>query len=150
MGGVAAGAAGAVVCPGCAIVAGIGVAVYADTKYRQYVTYTMVGPKGLIYVGRTSGYGSPQAIATRRGYGHGVRRARGFSAPIADRFSSGDFGRRGIRGREQQMIDFHGGVGDPRVDNLIRGVSRINLRGRSYHDAANSLFGEIHPYTGAF
>jgi hypothetical protein len=53
-----------------------------------------------------------------------------------------------IRGREQQLIDFHGGVGDPGVANLIRGVGKGNRLGRLYHQLSDQNFGNIAPYTG--
>ena len=58
-----------------------------------------------------------------------------------------------IRGREQQMIDFHGGAqsdtGKPyRTENVVRAVSNDNPRGRRFHDAATTRWGQLHPYTG--
>lgn len=53
-----------------------------------------------------------------------------------------------IRGREQQMIDFYGGVGSPGVGNSIRGVAYFNPLGRVYHEAASFSFGQVAPYTG--
>ena len=59
-------------------------------------------------------------------------------------------GKIAIRGREQQLIDFYGGVGSRRVANVIRGVSKYNPAGRVYHETSNLLFGNIAPYTGFF
>jgi hypothetical protein len=58
-----------------------------------------------------------------------------------------------IRGREQQMIDFHGGAqsdtGKPyRTENIVRAVAKDNPRGKRFHDAATMRWGELHPYTG--
>jgi hypothetical protein len=58
-----------------------------------------------------------------------------------------------IRGREQQLIDFHGGAqsdtGKPyRTENIVRAVAKDNPRGRRFHDAATVRWGEIHYYTG--
>ena len=53
-----------------------------------------------------------------------------------------------IRGREQQLIDFYGGIGSKRVVNDIRGVSKINPFGRDFHNASNAEFGRLAPYTG--
>src|SRR5690242_10815930 len=46
-----------------------------------------------------------------------------------------------IRGREQQLMDFHGGAqsdtGKPhRTENVVRAVAKDNPRGRRFHDAA--------------
>lgn len=58
-----------------------------------------------------------------------------------------------IRGREQQMIDFHGGAqsdtGKPyRTANVVRAVAKDNPRGKRFHDAATMRWGELHRYTG--
>ena len=46
------------------------------------------------------------------------------------------------------MIDYYGGVGNPRVGNSIRGVSKYNWKGKDYWNASNKHFGNIAPYTG--
>ncbi|WP_155893181.1 hypothetical protein [Cystobacter fuscus] len=58
-----------------------------------------------------------------------------------------------IRGREQQLIDSHGGAqsdtGKPhRTENVVRGVAKDNPWGRRFHDAATERWGQLHPYTG--
>lgn len=58
-----------------------------------------------------------------------------------------------IRGREQQLIDSHGGAqsdtGKPyRTENVLRGVAKDNPRGRRFHEAATERWGQLHPYTG--
>lgn len=60
----------------------------------------------------------------------------------------GALGKPAIRGREQQLIDYYGGIGSRRVANSIRGVSKANPMGRFYHSQSNSFFGNIAPYTG--
>lgn len=72
----------------------------------------------------------------------------GFKNPKLDCWIKGTEGKAAIRGREQQMIDFYGGVGNIRVANKIRGVSKINIMGRHYHNQSNFYFGNIAPYTG--
>jgi hypothetical protein len=79
---------------------------------------------------------------------HWELRARGFSNPQLDRAIQSYAGRSAIRGREQQMIDAHSGVGSPKVGNSIRGVAKANPFGRIYHNASNAAFGNIAPYTG--
>ena len=116
-----------------------------------YVTYTLTNPKTKqVYVGRTSGTGTPQQVANRRYSHHYLRRAQGFDKPVVDRWAKGVKGKTAIRGREQQLIDYYGGVGSKSVANLIRGVSRYNPNARRYHNASNTYFGNIAPYTGAY
>ena len=119
-----------------------------DYASKIYVTYTLTNPKTKqVYVGRTSGTGTPQQIANRRYRHHYLRRAQGFDKPVVDRWSKSYSA---IRGREQQLIDYYGGVGSKSVANLIRGVSRYNPYAISYHNASNTCFGNIAPYTGAY
>ena len=58
-----------------------------------------------------------------------------------------------IRGREQQIIDFYGGAqsdtGNPyRTKNAVRAVAKDNPRGRRFHDAATTRWGQLYRYTG--
>jgi hypothetical protein len=55
-----------------------------------------------------------------------------------------------IRGREQQLIDYHGGaISDGGTSpNAIRGVAAANPLGRAYHSMANFMFGSKYRYTG--
>jgi hypothetical protein len=86
-----------------------------------------------------------------------------FAAAEVDRFDTGnavEYGQRyddvaywRIRGREQQLIDFHGGArsdtGKPyKTENVVRGVAKDNKWGRRFHAAATTLWGQLHPYTG--
>ena len=75
----------------------------------------------------------------------------GVAVDYSRRYEDPAYGR--IRGREQQLIDFHGGAqsdtGKPyRTENAIRGVAKDNRLGREFHEAASARWGEIHPYTG--
>lgn len=120
-----------------------------DYQNKIYVTYTLTNPEtGQVYVGRTSGFGTPQQIANKRYYNHSLKRALGFGKPVVDKFAIGIEGKNAIRGREQQLIDYHGGIGNKRVANKIRGVARWNPNGRYYHSKSNDYFGNIAPYTG--
>lgn len=123
-----------------------GTAVY-DLTSRVYLTYILHHPDGRVYVGRTSGFGSPFQVMMKRYYGH-ERRKEGFRNPELDRFAHGAVGGRAIRGREQQLIDYFGGIGNPKVANIIRGVAKYNIMGRIYHYESNIYFGNIAPYTG--
>jgi RHS repeat-associated protein len=129
---------------GAVVVAG---ALTYDLTQRVYVTYELTNAMGDVYVGRTSGYGDPRGIVWLRYIGHHMR-LRGFGSPKVDVAAQGIQAKPAIRGREQQLIDFHGGIGHPRVANLIRGVSKYNPLGRAYHNASDLYFGNIAPYTG--
>ena len=104
--------------------------------------------------------------------------ASGFDKAKLDRYTVGlaiDYGQRYgdigylvIRGREQQLIDYHGALrararsipvagvgaqsdthpGEPLTENKIRAVARNNPVGELFHAAANLYFGELAPYTG--
>jgi RHS repeat-associated protein len=130
---------------GALILAG---AVAYDATQRVYVTYTLTNPlTHQIYAGRTSGYGNPYSIMMNRYYSHHMR-SLGFGSPSKDMAAQGASAYFAIRGREQQLIDYYGGVGYPRVANPIRAVARGNLEGLLYHNASNLYFGPLAPYTG--
>jgi len=128
-----------------------------------YVTYTKANPAtGEIYVGRSAGYGTPQAIVAARDAGHHMT-LLGFRPAVLDQVQQGtrpfaqrhsDPAYQAIRGREQQMIDALGGSwsdvgrGNTRSGNAIRGVAAANPLGPVYHAAATRAFGQIAPYSG--
>lgn len=128
----------------------IAAAAAYDLTQRVYLTYTLSGPNGQIYVGRTSGFGTPTQVMMRRYYRHQKLRNKGFGSPQLDVYIQGAHGYSAIRGREQQLIDHYGGVGSHRVANKIRGVSKINPSGRIFHAMSDWFFGNIAPYTGSF
>ncbi|OJT21868.1 hypothetical protein BO221_24200 [Archangium sp. Cb G35] len=75
----------------------------------------------------------------------------GIAVNYANRY--GDVAYWRIRGREQQLIDLHGGAQSDhqapyRTENLQRGVAKDNPLGRLFHDAATKHWGQLHPYTG--
>jgi hypothetical protein len=146
---------------------------------RVYVTYTRHNDRtGLTYSGRTSmiidllkshKLQALLAIAARNTNHHiedqqPEPQEHGFSEARADEFDVGnatDYSKRyediaywRIRGREQQLIDFHGGAqsdtGEPhRTHNVVRGVAKENKNGRRFHKEATEYFKEeLHPYTG--
>src|SRR5690606_10942566 len=100
------------------------------------------------YVGRTSGFGTPQQIVNMRFAAHHMR-VLGYDNPTVDMSAQGPLGKAAIRGREQQLMDYYGGVGSPGLGNSIRGVSRINPAGPGYHYMSNVRFGPLAPYTGS-
>jgi hypothetical protein len=80
-------------------------------------------------------------------WGHHMR-LLGYKNPILDTAAQGIEARSASKGREQQLIDSHGGVGDSKVGNSIRGVAKANLFGRLYHDMSNKYFGPLSKYSG--
>ncbi|MBM7112298.1 hypothetical protein [Archangium primigenium] len=75
----------------------------------------------------------------------------GAAIDYATRYSDVAYWR--IRGREQQLIDFHGGAQSDgrtpsRTENVQRGVAKDNPLGRLFHDAATKRWGQLAPYTG--
>jgi RHS repeat-associated protein len=118
-----------------------------DLTQRVYVTYTLTGPQGKKYAGRASGFGNPKSVMMRRYYGHHMK-SLGYSNPTLDVWRQGIYAYPAIRGREQQLIDFYGGIGSSNVGNSIRGVGYYNLSGRFFHGQSNLYFGPLAPYTG--
>jgi RHS repeat-associated protein len=131
----------------------IGAAVLAaaityEATQRTYVTYVTIHPlTGEVYVGRTSGFGDPESILSRRWANHTVLRAQGFPRPRIDEIADGITGYIPIRGREQQLYDAYRLMGST-MKNAIRPVSPWNPAGRLYHAASDVRFGNIAPYTG--
>jgi hypothetical protein len=118
-----------------------------QTSRRQivYVTYTRLNDAtGEIYSGRTSGY-ADEAISTilaRRMAGQPILNGQGFDPPTLDRVTN-EY--EAVRGREQQLIDYHGGarsVGGT-ARNMINGVADLNPRRPDYMAAALANFGPL-------
>lgn len=92
-----------------------------DPKGFKYVTYTKTNAQGLVYVGRTSGYGTIDQIVKNRdishhmnAYGYGSAKASTFIPATID----GGYGKRlldpsywAIRGSEQQQIEYYRDLG---------------------------------------
>jgi hypothetical protein len=80
------------------------------------------------------------------------KRAEGFGSPRLDKYTTGTGleGYSAIWGREQQLIDSYGGVGNHRVGNSIRSVSPLNPAGHYLWDKSNEYFGPLAPYTGVW
>uniref|UniRef100_UPI00056452F1 hypothetical protein n=1 Tax=Streptomyces exfoliatus TaxID=1905 RepID=UPI00056452F1 len=91
----------------------------------------------------------------------------GYAVHYGERYR--DLGYLAIRGREQQLIDHHGlqesarlgikdfrggawsdtGQGRPKLtENKERGVSKDEILGEVFHNAASLVFGEYAPFTG--
>ena len=147
--GAIAAAPGAIVCPECAaVVVGAALVSTYDRTRRLWVTYSMAGPDGVMYYGRTSGFMDPASLVRPCGYGHVRLRWAGFGMPVVDRYAQGHQGYLAIRGREQQLIDYSGTVGSPFVRNRIRAVARNNLEGPTFHQESNLAFGPLAPTQG--
>jgi hypothetical protein len=125
----------------------VAVAVTVTTPKPQpilFVTYTKYNPvTGETYVGRASGFGTPQRIVSTRDRVH-HKTVQGFGPAIVDRFSVNKIA---VRGREQQMIDAYGGAwstvgrGNTRSGNAINGISLFNPFRSAYLGAATLEFG---------
>jgi RHS repeat-associated protein len=125
------------------------------TTYRKvnapltYVTYTKYNPiTKQVYVGRTSGYGTPESIVRIRDYGHkdkiGYLAAEVDHSRIAtmswmNRQSDPSYGM--IRGREQLYINHLGGPNSIWCSNLINGIGPMNGNGLWYLQLGSTLGG---------
>ena len=115
---------------------------------RNFATYTRThSDTGQTYAGRVSGFAPPEVLVSRRQSTHPPRLSE-FDDAVVDQSCSGC--RSAIRGREQQLIDHHGGSQSDggSTANLRRGVAKDNRLGRYFHESSNERWGELHPYTG--
>jgi len=149
-GGATAGVgAGTIVTLGVFGAAAVGLA--GDTLQKSdpfyNATYTRTNPvTGQVYSGRTSGYGSPSELVRLRGLQQNILNAQGFAPPQLDVAATGGIpAYSAIRGREQQLINFHGGAqsigGTSR--NMINGISPINPLGPIYIQSSVAAFGAL-------
>ncbi len=117
---------------------------------RTYITYILTNPlTGQVYIGRTSGFSEALQIVKRRLYNHKYYK-NGFTEFEIDRAAHGLRAKFAIRGREQQLIDYYGGIGHPKVANKRRGVARANISGRFYYNVSNEFFEKLTAYSGIF
>ncbi len=90
-----------------------------DPKGFKYVTYTKTNKEGLVYVGRSSGYESPEQIVRNRDSGHHIK---GYGPAVLSTFApamiDGGYGKRlldpaywSIRGSEQLQIEMYRRLG---------------------------------------
>lgn len=105
-------------------------------KTKTFMTYKKSGPMGKVYVGRTSGSGTPQSILAKRENGHHMD-AKGYDPARIDRTSSNSAA---IRGREQQLIEKHKAEG--RSGNAINGIGPKNPKREHYLSEAEKEFGK--------
>ena len=108
---------------------------------KVYVTYTKVDPKtGEVYSGRASGYGTPNEVVANRDRKHHMNE-KGFEPAELDKSSTNPDA---IRGREQQLIELHGGAKSQggSSGNAINGISKTNPNRQRYEDARRKEFNQ--------
>ena len=108
---------------------------------KVYVTYTKVDPKtGEVYSGRASGYGTPNEVVANRDRKHYMNE-KGFEPAELDKSSTNPDA---IRGREQQLIELHGGAKSQggSSGNAINGISKTNPNRQRYEDARRKEFNQ--------
>lgn len=109
---------------------------------KTYTTYTRTKTDGTVYSGRTSGTKTPdQQVAARTSQpDHQAKTAEGYGPATVDRNSSNPDA---IRGREQQLIEQHGGAQSQggTSGNKINGVSPNNPNAANYKAACTKEFG---------
>ena len=115
-----------------------------------YVTYTKVNATtGEVYVGRSSGYGTPQQVVSARDINH-HKTAQGFGKAYVSTFANatmpGGYASRAldpsywaIRGSEQIQIEIYQKAGIS--GNGINGIGPNNPNKQMYLDAARRMFG---------
>lgn len=124
---------------GTAVVAG---AIVHDLTQKKYITYTLSNPTtGQTYVGRTSGFGDPNAIVKNRFNSHHMK-ALGFGSPKIDKVAQGyPIGYYAIRGREQDLVNGFGGIGSRSLGNRINPISPYNPLRSVYLSTSQLMFG---------
>jgi len=118
-----------------------GILVHNNDCRKTYQTYTKTNETtGTVYSGRASGYGTPEQNIARRDSTHHMTE-QGYgpakldkSSPIAS----------AIRGREQQLIEHHGGAQATggTSGNYLNGISERNKKGATYRKDAENEFGQ--------
>lgn len=117
-----------------------------DPSGFYYVTYTKIGKDGKVYVGRSSGYGTPESIVKARDANHHMK---GFGPATLSTFAGatvpGGYSTRAIdpsywaiRGSEQTQIELYRSQG--KSANSMNGVSPNNPNLQKYIDWARKLF----------
>jgi len=110
--------------------------------FRIFLTYTKKNPKtSQIYSGRTSGWGNVFSILKKRDKHH-HKNNEGYSPAVIDKSSTNSDA---IRGREQMMIDEHGGAKSSggTSGNIINAIGLRNKKRNKYLAAALKLFGAV-------
>ena len=117
----------------------------------KYVTYTKTNAEGLVYVGRSSGFGTPEQIVRQRDRDHHIdRKYDGFSEAklftwVASASATGFINRAGdpsywaIRGTEQLQINYYTLQG--RSFNFRNGIYEFNTNLLKYIEWGRNLLG---------
>lgn len=103
---------------------------------KSFMTYKKPGPRGKVYVGRTSGKGPEQKILARRDSSHHMNKA-GYGPAEIDKTSPN---KDAIRGREQAQIDKYRQAG--KSGNAINGISPKNPKRNHYLSESEKEFGK--------
>lgn len=133
----------------------------------SYVVYEKVKPStGQVYTGKTSGPGDPASVLGRRNAQHHILNSIGFQDPVISAATAtrgkSSWGSALVRGREQQVMDYHGGAlsdreynpsrpgdsGRTRAVNLIRSVAKNNPLGQVFWRTSTDWTGFVYKYTG--
>ncbi len=96
----------------------------------------------LLQTPKCSGFGDIENIVIRRMRNHKYFK-RGFTIILIDKAMQGKNSKLSIRGREQQLIDFYGGIFSGKIANKINGISRINPRRSNMLELSFQNFGKI-------
>ncbi|MGH8016843.1 MAG: hypothetical protein ACREIA_00915 [Opitutaceae bacterium] len=133
----------------------------------SFIVYEKLHPAlGKVYTGRTRGIGTPPAVLARRDAGHVALTEAGYYAAIPNAVITtqgwSNFGHAATRGREQQVMDYHGGsltdrdpvtglgyFGRVRAANIRRGVGKLNLDGFTFWKTSNFAYNELVYFTGS-
>ena len=108
---------------------------------KTYQTYRKVNPEtGEVYIGRTSGTGSPEANVRKRDKNHHMNQKGFLPAELLNTSSNPD----AIRGQEQFLIELNGGAKSVKgkSGNAINGVSPKNPKRHQYEEARLKEFGQ--------
>ncbi|MCB1160613.1 MAG: hypothetical protein H7A25_26065 [Leptospiraceae bacterium] len=108
---------------------------------RLYITYIKNRGDGKTYSGMASGFSDANNILKRRESSH-HKNKEGFGKAEIDRIS---YDKNAIRGREQMLIDYHGGAQSEggTSGNIYNSISKRNKKGPKYITAAIAAFGSL-------
>jgi hypothetical protein len=113
-----------------------------DVKHaKTFQTYTKTNKEaGKVYVGRTSGSGSPEQNVRNRDKNHHMNK-KGYGAAKLDKTSRNADA---IRGQEQYVIEINGGTQSQggASGNAINGISKKNPKRQKYEEARRKEFGD--------
>lgn len=143
----------------------------SDGRLVSYVVYEKLHPQtNAVYTGRTKGIGDAHTVMTLRDQKHKILEGLNYNSATMNAYITVMGGRKKIdlyawsamRGREQQIMDYHGGAildrggvnvpgygGRMRASNIIRGVAKSNPNSLSYWLTSTAAFSqEIWEHTG--